>query len=848
MKPNNAMAAHGQALPNPLPRPEGEEEQLRRVWRRPRGWRAVTVVNNTHVGLLYVGTAMLFFLLAGVLALLMRTQLAVPDNGLIGHELYNQLFTMHGTVMMFLFAVPAVEAVAMLILPNMLGARDLPFPRLSAYSYWAYAVGGIVFFCSIFAGLAPDGGWFMYPPLTSSAYSPALNADLWLLGIGFIEISAIAGAIELATGILRTRAPGMTLDRMPIFAWVMLVFSGMVIVAFPAVIVATALLELERAFGMPFFIAEKGGDPLLWQHLFWFFGHPEVYIIFLPGAGMVSMIIPAMTGQRLVGYRLIVLAVVATGFLSFGLWVHHMFATGIPRLSLSFASAASMAVSVPTGIQVFAWLATIASARRLRPLKTPMLFILGFFFIFVLGGLTGVMVAVIPFDLQAHDTYFIVAHLHYVLFGGMVFPLFAAFYYWAPFVSSRVLSDRLGRWTFWLMFLGFNISFFPMHFTGLAGMPRRVYTYADSSGWGAFNMISTVGAYMIAAGVLVFLFDLARNLRPDNNKNAGNVWQAGTLEWLPSCNFGPRSVPLVTSREPLWDQANLAEDVKAGRYYLPNAPTGQRSSLITSAIEARPEYLLELPGPGWPPFVAALGTAGFFLLLTFKMHALAAACGLLALAMIWRWLWDADARPERPHVNIGGGIYVPVSCRGSASHSWWAMIILVMVCASIFGAMTFAYLFLWITSPQVWPEAARLPTAALPIISAFLFACSSAILAWIGSRLRRPGQSLLRVGLAISMLMLAAGIGLEAYGQWQTGLRPQDSAYAAGVYAVVGLQCVLTAVLVYMGMFTIARSLCGRLSAVRRACYDSTAILWHYTVAQGLVALGLLHGFARLAG
>src|SRR5690606_1206255 len=319
-----------------------------------------------------IGTALLFFLLAGVLALVMRTQLAVPDNDLIGHELYNQLFTMHGTVMMFLFAVPAVEAMAMLLLPNMLGARDLPFPRLSAYAYWAYAVGGIIFFCSIFVGLAPEGGWFMYPPLTSSTYSPAVNADLWLLGIGFIEISAIAGAIELAVGILRTRAPGMTLDRIPIFAWVMLVFCGMVIIAFPAVIVATALLELERAFDMPFFIAHRGGDPLLWQHLFWFFGHPEVYIIFLPGAGMVSMMVPAMTGVPLVGYRWVVMAVVGTGFLSFGLWVHHMFATGIPALSLSFASAASMAVSVPTAIQVFAWIATIALARRLRPVQVPM--------------------------------------------------------------------------------------------------------------------------------------------------------------------------------------------------------------------------------------------------------------------------------------------------------------------------------------------------------------------------------------------------------------------------------------------------------------------------------------------
>ncbi|HEY9280767.1 MAG TPA: cbb3-type cytochrome c oxidase subunit I [Eoetvoesiella sp.] len=846
--PEDKRAVQTHTLPNPLPRPEGELQQLRRAWQRPTGWRAITVVNNTHVGLLYIGTALLFFLLAGVLALLMRTQLAVPDNELIGHDLYNQLFTMHGTVMMFLFAVPAVEAMAMLILPNMLGARDLPFPRLSAYAFWAYAIGGIVFFCSIFAGLAPDGGWFMYPPLTSSAYSPALNADLWLLGIGFIEISAIAGAIELAIGILRTRAPGMTLDKMPIFAWVMLVFSGMVIIAFPAVIVGTALLELERAFDMPFFIAGKGGDPLLWQHLFWFFGHPEVYIIFLPAAGMVSMIIPAMSGVPLTGYRLIVMAVVATGFLSFGLWVHHMFATGIPQLSLSFASAASMAVSVPTGIQVFAWIATIAAAVRLRPLKVPMLFILGFFFIFVLGGLTGVMVAVIPFNLQVHDTYFIVAHLHYVLFGGMVFPLFAAFYYWAPFVSARTLSERLGRWTFWLMFIGFNLSFFPMHFTGLAGMPRRVYTYADSFGWGLLNMMSTVGAYMIAAGVLVFLIDLIRNFRPAVEKNAGNVWQAGTLEWLPSGSFGTRSIPIVNSREPLWDQHHLAENVDAGRYYLPNALAGRRSTLVTSALGARPEYVLRLPGPGWTPILAALGTAGFFLLLTFKQEALAGACGVLAVAMILRWLWDTDEGSNHPLVNIGGGLRLPVACMGSASHSWWAMVLLIIVSGSIFSSLLFAYLFLWTTSPRVWVPPARLPVMMLPLASACLLLGSSALLACIGRRLAQSRQRLLRLGMPLAVLMLAAATGLEGYGQWQTGLRPQDSSYAAATYAFAGLQGVFVMVTCVMAGFTVARSLAGRLANERRACFDNTMLFWHYTVVQGLIALGMVHGFPRLAG
>ncbi|MGZ5028862.1 MAG: cbb3-type cytochrome c oxidase subunit I, partial [Methylobacter sp.] len=351
------------ALPNTSPRPQGEKEELLRIWAQPTGWQWFTAVNNTTVGLLYIGAAFAFFVLAGLLALVMRTQLAVPENHLVSQDLYNQLFTMHGTTMMFLFAVPAMEALGVLLLPQMLAARDLPFPRLSAFAVWAYIIGGGVFFSTIFYDLAPKGGWFMYPPLTLTEYSPGDNADFWLLGIGFIEISAIAGAIEIIVGILRTRPPGMSLDKLPIFGWAMLVFAGMIVVAFPAVILATMCLEIERSFDWPFFTAGRGGDPLLWQHLFWFFGHPEVYIIFLPAAGLVSMIVPTMAQKPLIGYKLIVVALIATGFFSFGLWVHHMFATGIPSLSLAFFSATSMAVAVPSGIQVFSWIGTIASAK-----------------------------------------------------------------------------------------------------------------------------------------------------------------------------------------------------------------------------------------------------------------------------------------------------------------------------------------------------------------------------------------------------------------------------------------------------------------------------------------------------
>jgi cytochrome c oxidase subunit I+III len=836
--------------PNSLPRPAGELEKLEKVWEPPRGFRMFSAVNNNYVGVYYVGASFLFFILAGILALIVRTQLAVPENELVGHELYNQLFTMHGTVMMFLFAVPAVEAMGVLLLPNMLGARDLPFPRLSAYAFWAYFAGGLAFFCSIFFGLAPNGGWFMYPPLTSMEFSPGLNADFWLLGIGFIEISAIAGAIEIIVGIMKTRAPGMSLDKLPVYAWAMLVFAGMIVFGFPAVILATALLELERAFDWPFFLADRGGDPVLWQHLFWFFGHPEVYIIFLPAAGMVSMIVPAMARTPLVAYRLVVLALLATGFLSFGLWVHHMYTTGIPPLSLSFFSAASMAVAIPSGIQVFAWIATFAAGRI--QFKVPTLFVLGFLFIFTLGGLTGVMVALVPFDWQAHDTYFVVAHLHYVLIGGMVFPLFAAFYYWIPIVSERPLSERLGKWVFWLLFIGVNVTFFTMHITGLAGMPRRVYTYPENVSWGALNLVSTLGSYMIAAGVLVFVIDMFRNFRPFTGKNAGNVWNAGTLEWLPSGNYQTRSIPHVTSREPLWDQPKLADDVVAGRYYLPGAPTGGRETIITSPIDARPQYLLKLPGSSWGPFLGALFTAAFFMSLVVKLYMVGLALGALAIAMIIWWMWDTDPETRDHPIKVGDKVELPINVVGPASHSWWGTVVLILVGATLFTCLVFSYLYLWLVNGEIWlPETHQLPELVWYVVPAALFLASSAAVVFAGrqaSQLPRVNPWFLRAAVFLAIPLMMAGLATAIYADWHVGLRPSESSYGAVVYMFSVVQGVYVAALTLMGLFVLARSLTGRLSASRRASLDNTALLWHYMTAQGVIGLTLTHFFPRLMG
>ncbi|MFC0010103.1 cytochrome c oxidase subunit I [Devosia nitrariae] len=836
-------------LPNKGPRPEHELEDLKRVWATPKGFRIVTAVNNTVVGTLYIGIAFLFFVLAGILALVMRTQLAVGDNAFVGQDLYNQLFTVHGTTMMFLFAVPAVEALGVMLLPQMLAARDLPFPRLSAFAIWAYIIGGLVFFSTIFYDLAPKGGWFMYPPLTLTEYSPGDNADFWLLGIGFIEISAIAGAIEIVVGVLRTRPPGMTLARMPIFAWAMLIFAAMIIFAFPAVILATMLLEIERAFGWPFFTAELGGDAVLWQHLFWFFGHPEVYIIFLPAAGLVSMMIPTMAQTPLVGYRLIVVALIATGFFSFGLWVHHMFTTGIPALSLTFFSAASMAVAIPSGIQVFSWIATIAAGRERLRLTVPSLFILGFLFIFTLGGLTGVMVAIVPFDLQAHDSYFVVAHFHYVLVGGMVFPLFATFYYWAPLVSSRMLSERLGKWAFWLMFIGFNVAFFPMHITGLAGMPRRVWTYPSNMGWDVLNTISTVGAFTIAAGVLVFIIDLFRNFRFGNGPE--NPWNAGTLEFLPNDVYSTRSIPRVTSRDPLWDRPSLSREVEEGLHYLPGAPTGGRETIVTSAVEAEPQYVIQMPGPSWTHLAAAAFTAAFFLLLTIKQVTIALTCGVLAIAACLVWTWQLD-KPSQGEVDIGGGIKLPTYMTGPLSHSWWAMVVLMLVAASLYVSYFFSYLYLWTVSPEVWaPAGSPAPPSLLyPLGSAAMFVGGSALILWAGRRLPEEGRSwsatpLLLVAAAI---LIVGAIGLEVLGHIGTGLDPKASSYGAMVYMAAFLTGQAAFATVILCLFAVARQVTGQLDRRRRVTFDNAALFFYYTSAQGLFGLVLIHGFPRLIG
>ncbi len=464
------------------------EDALKRVWTDPTGrfgWTAN--VQNGPIVKRFMTTVMVFFLLGGVQALLMRSQLAQPHNGLLSAELYNQLFTMHGSTMMFLFAVPMMEAFAEFLLPAMIGARELPFPRLTAFLYWTLLFGGVLLYAAFAFGL-PDSGWFAYPPLSGAAFSPSLGIDFWLLGLDVAQIAAIGDAFEIIVGTLKTRAPGMSLPDLPLYLWSTLVMGFAMIFGFTPLFVCTLMLQLDRHWATHFFDPSAGGNPLPWQHLFWIFGHPEVYIMFLPASGIISMIVITFARRPMVGHTFIVQAMIATAFLSFGLWVHHMFATGaIPLLAMSFFTAASITIAIPSGVQVFAWIATLWGSRP--RLSTPMLWVIGFIITFVLGGISGVSLAVVPFDWQAHDTYYVVAHFHYVLIGSLLFSTFAGFYYWLPKLTGRLLSERIGQWHFWVMLVGFNLTFFPMHISGLLGMPRRVYTYEPGLGLETPNLV-----------------------------------------------------------------------------------------------------------------------------------------------------------------------------------------------------------------------------------------------------------------------------------------------------------------------------------------------------------------------
>ncbi|ONG53556.1 cytochrome c oxidase subunit I [Pseudoroseomonas deserti] len=621
-----------------------EEAALARAWsRRPGFWGALAAVDHKVIGRRYIATAFVFLLLGGLAALAMRWQLATPEARWLTPDLYNQLFTTHGTSMMFLFAVPVMEAMGVYLLPLMLGTRNIAFPRLNAFSYWIYLAGGLLLWGSLLIDMAPDVGWFAYVPLAGPQYGAGKRADIWAQMVTFTELAALAVAISIVATVFKQRAPGMALDRMPLFAWAMLVTAFAIILAMPAVMIGSTAMILDRLVGTHFYNPAEGGDVLLWQHLFWFFGHPEVYIIFLPAVGMISTMLPTFCRRPVFGYLPLVLALVGTGILAFGLWVHHMFTTGLPRLGESFFTASSMAIAVPSGLQIFCWLATLWRAEP-RPgdlTRTPMLFIIGFFATFILGGMTGVMVAAVPLDTQLHDSYFVVAHFHYVLVGGAVFPLIGALYYWFPKFTGRRLSEARGRWVAGLLILGFNLTFFPMHWLGLAGMPRRVYTYPPEMGWAGVNLFVSASALLLAAGFLLLLVDVALSLR--RGAPAGdNPWDAGTLEWAtssppPPYNFA--ALPVVRTAAPLWD-GNGPLPVATG------LATDRREVLLTTVLAASPETREPSPEDSIWPFWAALATTALLIGSIFTPWAVVWGAIPTTAALV-AWFWPKTAEEDR---------------------------------------------------------------------------------------------------------------------------------------------------------------------------------------------------------
>ena len=622
--------------------------------RRPRsttGWTSwLTTVDHKRIGILYGVTAFIFFVVGGIEALIMRLQLARPNGTVLTPDAYNQLFTMHGTTMVFLVVMPLSAAFANYLMPIMIGARDVAFPRLNAFSYWCFLLGGLFLYSSFLFGGAPNGGWFGYAPNTSIVFSPGTNIDYWVFGLQILGIASTTGAVNLIVTALNMRAPGMNLLRMPILVWMSLVAQFLVLFAMPVITVALFLLMFDRQFGANFFNPSAGGDPLLWQHLFWIFGHPEVYILILPAMGIVSEIIPTFARKPLFGYPVMVFSGIAIGFMGWGVWVHHMFSTGLGPVAIAAFSVSTMFIAVPTGVKIFNWIGTLWGGS-LR-MTAPMLFAVGFIAMFTIGGLSGVTHAISPHDRQQTDTYYVVAHFHYVLFGGALFGLMGGFFYWWPKVFGYTLSDRLGKWQFWLWFAGFNITFGPMHILGLQGMPRRIDSYSEGYGFDFWNMVATVGSFIIAFSVLLFIINVAISHR--NRTPAGaDPWDARTLEWsipspVPHYNFA--EVPTVHSVDDWWHR-KYTED-EEGRLVARPDPPGE-------PVAATPEVerAIHLPSPSYYPLVAAFGLPVMAYGMIYSAYAVAVAGGIILIAGIYAWGLEPSAEPgghDDHHVEGNG--------------------------------------------------------------------------------------------------------------------------------------------------------------------------------------------------
>jgi cytochrome c oxidase subunit 1 len=625
-------------------------ERRVKILERPRATTGrfswVTTVDHKKIAIMYGTLALFFFCVGGIEALFIRLQLAQPNGTILSAARYNEFFTMHGTTMIFLMGMPLAAAFGNYLVPLMIGARDVAFPRLNMLGFWVFAFGGIFLYSSFALGGAPDGGWFGYAPLTSTplanGYLPGRGTDFWAVGLIMLGIGSVATSVNFLVTILNLRAPGMSMMRMPVFVWTILVIAFLTLFAMPPVTAALIMVFMDRNFHTNFFNAAAGGDPLMYQNLFWIFGHPEVYILILPGMGIVSEILPVFSRKPLFGYRVVVMSSIAIGFLGWGVWAHHMFATGLGPIAVSAFGLSTMLIAIPTGVKIFNWLATVwGGAVRLR---TPMLFALGFIAQFTIGGLSGVMHSIVPSDTQQTDTYFVVAHFHYVLFGGLVFAIFGGFYYWWPKVFGTMLNEKMGKLNFWLMVVGFNLTFFPMHFLGFEGQPRRTYTYPSGMGWDTLNLLATIGAFVIATSVLVFLVNVIFTTRR-GEKVGHDPWDARTLEWSipsppPEYNFAV--VPVVTSVDDHWHH-KYTEDDEGKLVKLPAGGAGEGDDLIPAGFDP---HSIHMPSPSYWPLIFALALPIMGYGFVFKNWYLLAAGVVIAFFGLNGWAIEPSTDPE----------------------------------------------------------------------------------------------------------------------------------------------------------------------------------------------------------
>ena len=596
-------------------------------------WSWLTTIDHKRIGILYGVTAFIMFLTGGLEALYIRLQLARPGQEFVTPETFNQLFTMHGTTMIFLAIMPMGAAFFNFIIPLQIGARDVAFPRLNAFSYWTFLAGALMLKLSWFLGGAPNAGWFGYAPITGVAYNTGQGIDFWILSLQILGVASLAAAFNFIVTIVNMRAPGLSLMRLPLFTWMTLVTSILLVLAFPVITVALIELMFDRFFGTNFFVPTAGANPLLWQHLFWIFGHPEVYILILPAMGIVSEIVPTFSKKPLFGYPVVVLSGVIIGFMGWMVWSHHMFTVGLGPIANSVFALTTMAIAVPTGVKIFNWIGTVWGGSV--EMKTPMLFSVGFIALFIVGGLSGVMHSSAASDAQQQDTYFIIAHIHYVLFGGSIVALLAGVYYWFPKVTGRLMDETVGKINFWLMFIGMNIAFFPMHFLGLDGMPRRIYTYDSDMGWNLWNLVSSIGALLVALSVLVFMINAIRSYKKGEVAGA-DPWDARTLEWSipsppPEYNFA--QIPTVHDRDAFWAQKR----------------EGVRAVPVAGGSE---EHDIHLPQPSYWPFVVSVGllTTGYGLIYLGNNNpiaiAVAAVGAFIAMFAVYAWSFEPVNDPD----------------------------------------------------------------------------------------------------------------------------------------------------------------------------------------------------------